>query len=102
MDVVCFFFTELVPAQAEKELRHLYLALSELLRHFWHSFPATTPELEAKAVHMHEALQRFEGARLHPFEVSGNIDAMLKYTPHTVRIPITQISYLQFAGTGDA
>lgn len=64
---------ELVPAHAEKELRNLYLALSELLRHFWHSFPPTTPELESKAVRMHEALQRFEVARLHPFEVNYNI-----------------------------
>lgn len=60
--------SQLVPAHIEKELRNLYLALSELLRHFWHSFPPTTPELEAKVVRMHDALQRFAEVKLVPFE----------------------------------
>lgn len=60
--------SQLVPANVEKELRNLYLALSELLRHFWHSFPPITPEAEEKIVRMHEALQRFEAAKLAPFE----------------------------------
>lgn len=57
-----------VPPNVERELRHLYLALSELLRHFWKSFPPTTSEAEVKICRMHEALQRFEAARLVPFE----------------------------------
>lgn len=60
--------SQLVPPSIEKELRNLYLALSELLRHFWHSFPPTTPELEAKVVRMHDALQRFAVVKLVPFE----------------------------------
>uniref|UniRef100_A0A1L8DH93 General transcription factor IIH subunit 1 n=1 Tax=Nyssomyia neivai TaxID=330878 RepID=A0A1L8DH93_9DIPT len=59
---------QLVPPEAEKELKNLYLSLSELLRHFWTSFPPTTPELEAKVVKMHEALQRYQMAKLKPFE----------------------------------
>uniref|UniRef100_A0A6B2EJP2 General transcription factor IIH subunit 1 n=1 Tax=Phlebotomus kandelakii TaxID=1109342 RepID=A0A6B2EJP2_9DIPT len=59
---------QLVPPEAEKELKHLYLSMSELLRHFWTSFPPTTQELEAKVVKMHEALQRFQMAKLKPFE----------------------------------
>ncbi|XP_055839241.1 general transcription factor IIH subunit 1 [Episyrphus balteatus] len=59
---------QLVPPDVEKELRHLYLSLSELLKHFWSAFPTTTPELETKAVRMHEALQRFKMAKLSPFE----------------------------------
>ncbi|XP_055921397.1 general transcription factor IIH subunit 1 [Eupeodes corollae] len=59
---------QLVPPDVEKDLRHLYLSLSELLKHFWSSFPTTTPELETKAVRMHEALQRFKMAKLSPFE----------------------------------
>lgn len=62
--------SQLVPPSIEKELRNLYLALSELLRHFWHSFPPTTPELEDKLVRMHQALQRFASAKLAPFEDS--------------------------------
>uniref|UniRef100_A0A1B0G4A4 General transcription factor IIH subunit 1 n=1 Tax=Glossina morsitans morsitans TaxID=37546 RepID=A0A1B0G4A4_GLOMM len=59
---------QLVPQEFEKDLRNLYLALSELLKHFWRCFPPTTQELEAKALHMHEALQRFKMAKLKPFE----------------------------------
>lgn len=59
-----------MPPEVQKELRNLYLSLCELLKHFWHSFPPTSPEMEAKAIRMHEALQRFQMARLKPFEVS--------------------------------
>ncbi|XP_063708505.1 general transcription factor IIH subunit 1 [Culicoides brevitarsis] len=59
---------QLVPPDVEKELRFLYLSLSELLKHFWNSFPAITPQQEQKAVQMHEALQRFQQAKLQPFE----------------------------------
>jgi transcription initiation factor TFIIH subunit 1 len=66
-EILCF--SELVPADLERELKNLYMSLCELLRHFWTSFPPTTTTLEAKAVHMHEALHRFHSARLKPFEV---------------------------------
>ncbi|XP_026477934.1 general transcription factor IIH subunit 1 [Ctenocephalides felis] len=59
---------QLVPPDLEKEIRQLYLSASELLKHFWKSFPPTTPQLEAKALRMHEALDRFRMARLKPFE----------------------------------
>lgn len=59
---------QLVPADLERELKNLYMSLRELFRHFWTSFPPTTPTLEAKAVRMHEALHRFHSARLKPFE----------------------------------
>lgn len=60
--------SQLVPPSIEKDLRNLYLALSELLRHFWRSFPPSTPELEVKVIRMHEALQRFAVVKLAPFE----------------------------------
>lgn len=60
--------SQMVPPSIEKDVRNLYLALSELLRHFWRSFPPTTPELEAKVIRMHEALQRFAAVKLVPFE----------------------------------
>lgn len=64
-----YFGTELVPPDVEKDLRNLYLSLAELLKHFWSAFPPTNPDLEAKAIRMHEALQRFKMAKLSPFEV---------------------------------
>lgn len=60
--------SQLVPPNIEKELRNLTMALSELLHHFWSSFPPTSGELESKVVRMHEALQRFAAAKLAPFE----------------------------------
>lgn len=60
--------TQMVKPSTEKELRNLYLALSELLRHFWGSFPPTTTELEEKVTRMHGALQRFKDVKLQPFE----------------------------------
>lgn len=59
-----------MPPDVEKELRFLYSSLSELLKHFWNSFPAMTPQQEQRAIQMHEALQRFHAAKLVPFEVS--------------------------------
>ncbi|CAH1159331.1 unnamed protein product [Phaedon cochleariae] len=59
---------QLVPPDIEKEVRNLYLALCELLHHFWGCFPPTTPNAEAKLVKMHEALNRFHTAKLKPFE----------------------------------
>ncbi|XP_044737269.1 general transcription factor IIH subunit 1 [Chrysoperla carnea] len=59
---------QLVPSEIENEVRHLYMGLCELLKHFWTSFPPTTPQLEQKVVKMHEALHRYHAARLKPFE----------------------------------
>ncbi|XP_044255706.1 general transcription factor IIH subunit 1 [Tribolium madens] len=59
---------QLVPSDIENEVRNLYLALCELLSHFWKCFPPSTPNLEQKAVKMHEALHRYHTAKLKPFE----------------------------------
>ncbi|XP_076224724.1 transcription factor B1 [Nomia melanderi] len=59
---------QLIPKDLEKELRNVYVCICELLRHFWRSFPPTTPQLEEKAIRMHEALHRFHSAKLKPFE----------------------------------
>nr|CAH7730426.1 unnamed protein product [Callosobruchus chinensis] len=59
---------QLVPPDIEKEVRNLYLALCELLKHFWRCFPPTTPVAEAKLIKMHEALNRYRTAKLKPFE----------------------------------
>ncbi|KAJ8333865.1 hypothetical protein SKAU_G00411840 [Synaphobranchus kaupii] len=38
----------MVPSDEEEELKHLYMAAGELLRHFWSCFPVNTPFLEEK------------------------------------------------------
>ncbi|KAH8410949.1 hypothetical protein KR222_000826 [Zaprionus bogoriensis] len=60
---------QLVPSTFQRDLRHLYFSLLELLKHFWSCFPPTTEELESKLQRMHDTLQRFKMAKLVPFEV---------------------------------
>lgn len=43
-----YFWTEMVPNDVQGELKHLYAAAGELLRHFWSCFPVNTPFLEEK------------------------------------------------------
>lgn len=62
-------------------MRNVYVCTCELLRHFWRSFPPTTPQLEEKAIRMHEALHRFHSAKLKPFEVSCVHYILNLYTP---------------------
>lgn len=68
LGLVLYLFPELVPPDIENEVRNLYLALCELLSHFWKCFPPSTPTAEQKLVKMHEALHRYHTAKLKPFE----------------------------------
>lgn len=43
----------MVPSDVQGELKNLYAAAGELLRHFWSCFPVNTPFLEEKASHFH-------------------------------------------------
>ena len=56
------------PESVKRDLAALYVSLGELARHFWSSFPATTPERMEKVVKMHETLKRFRDVKLKPFE----------------------------------
>lgn len=60
--------SQFVPTDFEKEMNHLYLSAGELLKEFWSSFPLANADLEAKAVRMHETLQRFSMTKVKPFE----------------------------------
>lgn len=43
----------MVPTDIQGELKHLYTAAGELLRHFWSCFPVNTPFLEEKVTNFH-------------------------------------------------
>lgn len=45
---IFFLVAEMVPNDVQSELKHLYVAAGELLRHFWSCFPVNTPFLEEK------------------------------------------------------
>jgi len=56
------------PESVQQDLKILYGSLSELLRHFWACFPPTTPQLQEKAIKMHDTLQKYQHKKLRPFE----------------------------------
>jgi len=41
---------EMVPDEIQQEMKNIYCALCELLRHFWACFPTTTKALEDKVL----------------------------------------------------
>uniref|UniRef100_A0A6Q2Y4A9 General transcription factor IIH subunit 1 n=1 Tax=Esox lucius TaxID=8010 RepID=A0A6Q2Y4A9_ESOLU len=59
---------QMVPSDVQGELKHLYTAAGELLRHFWSCFPVNTPFLEEKVVKMKSNLERFQMTKLRPFQ----------------------------------
>ncbi|NWU93160.1 TF2H1 factor, partial [Upupa epops] len=59
---------QMVPNDIQSELKHLYVAAGELLRHFWSCFPVNTPFLEEKVVKMKSNLERFQVTKLCPFQ----------------------------------
>ncbi|XP_062859385.1 general transcription factor IIH subunit 1 [Trichomycterus rosablanca] len=60
--------SQLVPTDVQNELKHLYIAAGELLRHFWSCFPINTPFLEEKVVKMQSNLEKFQLTKLRPFQ----------------------------------
>ena len=54
--------------ELQKELKQLYLSLSEILRHFWVAFPPSSPQLIEKVNRMIDALHKFSQNKLSPFE----------------------------------
>uniref|UniRef100_A0A3B3V9P5 General transcription factor IIH subunit 1 n=1 Tax=Poecilia latipinna TaxID=48699 RepID=A0A3B3V9P5_9TELE len=49
---------QMVPTDIQGELKHLYIAAGELLRHFWSCFPVNTPFLEEKLTgHLEDMFQ---------------------------------------------
>lgn len=56
-----------VAFELQQDLRRMYVAQYELLRHFWACFPTTSAQLEEKVVSMRATLERFQYAQLQPF-----------------------------------
>lgn len=80
---------QMVPTEIQGELKHLYAAAGELLRHFWSCFPVNTPFLEEKVMKMKSNLERFQMTKLCPFQekiqrqylstnLTGHLEEMLQ------------------------
>lgn len=59
---------QMVPSDVQGELKHLYAAAGELLRHFWSCFPVNTPFLEEKVIKMKSNLEKFQMTKIFPFK----------------------------------
>ena len=55
---------ETVSAEIQKELKEIYFATNELLRHFWACFPVTSERLEEKLIKMKETLEKYKFTRI--------------------------------------
>ncbi|KAM9807875.1 general transcription factor IIH subunit 1 [Neosynchiropus ocellatus] len=80
---------QMVPSDLQGELKHLYVAAAELLRHFWSCFPVNSVFLEEKVVKMKTNLERFQMTKLRPFQeqiqrqylstnLTGHLEQMLQ------------------------
>lgn len=58
---------EIVSADLQKELKEIYFATNELLRHFWACFPVTSERLEEKLVKMKETIEKYKFTRIQKF-----------------------------------
>lgn len=78
-----------VSMDVQQDLRSIYTAQFELLRHFWTCFPSTSAQLEEKAINMRSTLERFQYAQLQPFrdkllrehhapDLAGHLDDLLQ------------------------
>ena len=52
----------------ETEIRGMYLAILELLKHFYSCFPVTSPALEEKLRKSHDTLTKFEHMKIRPLK----------------------------------
>ncbi|XP_068169267.1 general transcription factor IIH subunit 1 [Antennarius striatus] len=59
---------QMIPTEVQGELKHLYAAAGELLRHFWSCFPVNSPFLEEKVIKMKSNLEKFQITKLRPFQ----------------------------------
>uniref|UniRef100_A0A671WX17 General transcription factor IIH subunit 1 n=2 Tax=Sparus aurata TaxID=8175 RepID=A0A671WX17_SPAAU len=80
---------QMIPTEVQGELKHLYAAAGELLRHFWSCFPVNSPFLEEKVMKMKTNLERFQMTKLCPFQekiqrqylstnLTGHLEEMLQ------------------------
>lgn len=81
--------SQMIPTEVQGELKHLYAAAGELLRHFWSCFPVNTPFLEEKVIKMKSNLEKFQITKLRPFQekiqrqylsanLTGHLEEMLQ------------------------
>lgn len=59
---------EEIPKEISNKLKHITMALNELLYHFWQCIPFSNAAHEKKFIDMRETLERFQFTKLQPFQ----------------------------------
>ena len=74
-----FSLVEIVPQTIQEEMQTIYVSLSELLRHFWSSFPPSSPQIEEKIHRVHEAIERFHKTQVNAFKEKVSTDLLTDF-----------------------
>lgn len=71
--------SQLVPQTIQEEMQTIYTSLSELLRHFWSSFPPSSAQIEEKIHRVYETIERFREKQVAPFKEKVSSDALTDF-----------------------
>jgi len=71
--------SQIVPQTIQEEMQTIYVSLSELLRHFWSSFPPSSPQIEEKIHRVHETIERFQKTQVNAFKEKVSTDLLTDF-----------------------
>ncbi|CAF5171101.1 unnamed protein product [Rotaria magnacalcarata] len=71
--------SQIVPQNIQEEMQTIYVSLSELLRHFWSSFPPSSPLIEEKIHRVHETIERFRETQVNAFKEKVSTDLLTDF-----------------------
>ncbi|CAF1041183.1 unnamed protein product [Adineta ricciae] len=71
--------SQIVPQTIQEEMQTIYISLSELLRHFWSSFPPSSPAIEEKIHRVHETIERFRDTQVNTFKEKVSTDLLTDF-----------------------
>lgn len=70
--LLSFSFAELVPREIQEDMQTIYITLGELLRHFWSSFPPSSPKIEEKVSFLFRTMMK---SFIRIFRSSNDLDS---------------------------
>lgn len=71
--------SQIVPQNIQEEMQTIYISLSELLRHFWSSFPPSSPQIEEKIHRIHDTIERFRETQVNAFKEKVSSDLLTDF-----------------------
>ncbi|CAF1590519.1 unnamed protein product [Rotaria sp. Silwood1] len=71
--------SQIVPQNIQEDMQTIYISLSELLRHFWSSFPPSSSSIEEKIHRIHETIERFRETQVKTFKDKVSTDLLTDF-----------------------